>query len=141
MAINKSGSAHWEGSLKEGKGTVSLESGALNDQPYGFNTRFEDKAGTNPEELIAAAHASCFSMAFSMVLGKSDLTANSIDTNAIITLDKDGDGFAVKKSALTCTVSCDGEENTIREAAIGAKENCPISKLLNCEITLDLNIN
>ena len=119
---------------------ASTETGALNKQPYGFNTRFEDKPGTNPEELVAAAHASCFSMAFSMVLGKSDLTPDSIDTTAVITLDKEGEGFAVKKSALTCTVTCHGDEDKIREAANGAKENCPISKLLNCDITLDLTV-
>ena len=141
MAINKSGSAHWEGSLKEGQGTVSTETGVLSDQPYGFNTRFEDGKGTNPEELIAAAHASCFSMALSMVLGQSDLTAESIDTTAVISLEQVDGGFSVTKSALTCAVKCDGDEAVIREAANGAKENCPISKLLNCDITLDLTIN
>lgn len=141
MAIHKSGSAHWEGSLKEGTGTVSLESGAMDAVQYGFNKRFEDKPGTNPEELIAAAHASCFSMAFSMVLGKSDLTPKSIDTKAVVTMDKEGEGFTIQKSALTCTVKCDGDEAKIREAAEGAKKNCPISKLLNCDITLDLTIN
>jgi osmotically inducible protein OsmC len=141
MAINKSGSAHWEGSLKDGKGTVSTESTVLSEAPYGFNNRFEGESGTNPEELIAAAHASCFSMAFSMVLGQSDLTAKSIETKAVVTLDKDGEGFAVQKSALACSVFCDGDEDTIREAADGAKDNCPISKLLNCDITLDLVVN
>ena len=141
MAINKSGSAHWEGSLKEGKGTVSTETGVLSEQPYGFNTRFEDGKGTNPEELIAASHASCFSMALSMVLGQSDLTAKSIETKAVVTLEQKDGGFAVTKSALTCSVFCDGDEDAIREAANGAKENCPISKLLNCDITLDLTVN
>ena len=141
MAIEKYGKAHWTGSLKDGKGTVSTESGVLREQPYGFNTRFEGDKGTNPEELIAAAHASCFSMAFSMVLGKSDLTPKSIETKCVISMDKEGEGFAVQSSALTCSVFCDGEEDTIRDAAKGAKENCPISKLLNCDITLDLQIN
>ena len=137
----KHGSAHWEGTLQEGKGTVSLESGALSQQPYGFNTRFEDEPGTNPEELVAGAHASCFSMAFSMILGQSDLTPSAIDTKATVSLDKQGDGFAVTKSHLDVTVSVPGAEDAaIREAAEKAKAGCPISKLLNCEIEMDLKI-
>lgn len=141
MTINKFGTAHWEGNLKEGKGTVSLESGAMSNNPYGFNTRFEGAAGTNPEELIAASHAACFSMAYSLVLEGAGLKADAIDTKAVITLEKLESGFAVTKSALTCTVKCDGDEAAIREAADGAKQNCPISKLLNCDITLDLTIS
>ena len=90
--MNKFASAHWEGDIKKGKGTISTQSGALKEQPYGFNTRFEDEPGTNPEELIGAAHAGCFSMAFSLELGNAGYTADSIDTKAKVTLDKDGDG-------------------------------------------------
>ncbi|MGE4313796.1 MAG: OsmC family protein [Pseudobdellovibrionaceae bacterium] len=141
MAIQKSGSAHWEGTLKEGKGTVSTESGVLNAQPYGFNIRFGDDKGTNPEELIAAAHASCFSMALSNILGEYDLTAKAIDTKATVTLEKNDGGFAVTKSHLAVNLSVPGADNaTLEEAAGKAKAGCPISKLLNAEITMDLNI-
>jgi len=136
--INKHASAHWTGSLKEGKGTVSMESGALTDQPYGFNTRFEDKAGTNPEEMIAAAHASCYSMALSMILGQSDMTADSIDTKCTVTLEKQDEGFAVTKSHLVLDLKVSGaSESDMKEAAEKAKAGCPISKLLDCDITLD----
>ena len=138
MTINKHASAHWAGSLKEGKGTVSMESGALKDNPYGFNTRFEDQAGTNPEEMIAASHASCYSMALSMILGMSDMTADSINTKCTITLEKLDDGFAVTKSHLELKLKVAGaSESDMKEAAEKAKAGCPISKLLNCDITLD----
>ena len=137
----KHGSAHWEGSLKEGKGTVSMESGAVTDQPYGFNTRFEDKPGTNPEEMVAAAHAACFSMALSMVLGQSDLTPDAIDTKATVTLDKVGEGFEVTKSHLDVRISVPGADKAaVMEAAEKAKANCPISKLLTAEITMDATV-
>ena len=142
MAIKKRGSAHWEGTLKEGTGTVSTGSGAIQSNPYGFNTRFEDKPGTNPEELIAAAHASCFSMAFSMVLGQSDLTPSAIDTTATVSLEEKDGGFAVTASHLDVTASVPGaDEAAIREAAETAKANCPISKLLKAEITMDLTVS
>ncbi|WP_339109429.1 OsmC family protein [Thioclava sp. GXIMD4216] len=139
--IVKRGSAHWDGSIKEGKGTVSTQSKALDGQPYGFNTRFEDKPGTNPEELIAAAHAACFSMALSGQLTGAGITDAAIDTTAKISMEKDGDGFSVTSSALSCTVTASGEAETIRKAAETAKANCPISKLLDCEISLDLTVN
>ncbi|WP_281858284.1 OsmC family protein [Litoreibacter halocynthiae] len=140
MSVNK-GSAKWSGTLKEGKGHVSTKSGALNDQPYGFNTRFEDAPGTNPEELIGAAHASCFSMALSMVLGEHDLTADSIETSADITLEQKAGGFTVTKSHLTVKASIpDATKEAFMEAATGAKENCPISKLLDCDITMDAKL-
>jgi osmotically inducible protein OsmC len=104
MTIHKKGQAHWEGDIKRGKGTVSTESGALKEQPYGFNTRFEGAAGTNPEELIGAAHAACFSMALSLMLGEEGYTAESIDTTADVSLDKTDGGFAITKIALTSTV-------------------------------------
>lgn len=97
MAIHKKGQAHWEGDLKSGKGTVSTESGALSQQPYGFNTRFEGVKGTNPEELIGAAHAACFSMALSLMLSEAGYTATAIDTVAVVTLDKSGGGFAITR--------------------------------------------
>ncbi len=95
LAIHKKGLAHWEGDLKHGKGTVSTESGALSQQPYGFNTRFEGVKGTNPEELIGAAHAACFSMALSLMLSEEGYTATSIDTTAVVTLNKTDGGFAI----------------------------------------------
>ncbi|MGB3556118.1 MAG: OsmC family protein [Jannaschia sp.] len=137
----KHGSAHWEGGLKDGRGTVSVESGALDAQPYGFATRFEDKAGTNPEELVAAAHASCFSMALSMILGQSDLTASAVDTKATVSLEEKDGGFAVTKSHLDVTVSVPGaSEDDVRAACDTAKANCPISKLLTAEITMDVTV-
>ena len=140
MAIKKRGSAHWEGTLKEGTGRVKSSSGAL-DSPYGFGNRFGDEPGTNPEELIAASHAACFSMAFSMVLGQSDLTPSAIDTQATVTLEEKDGGFAVTKSHLDVTATVPGAgEDQVREAAEGAKANCPISKLLNAEITMDLKV-
>ncbi|WBU61753.1 OsmC family protein [Paracoccus albus] len=139
--ITKTGSAKWQGGIKDGKGEVSTESGALSSQPYGFNTRFEGQAGTNPEELIGAAHAACFSMALSKALGDAGVTDVTIETTSAISLDKEGEGFAVKKAALTSTVTGNGDKSAIESAANGAKENCPISKLLNTEITLDLTIS
>ena len=138
--INKHATAHWEGPIKAGKGTISTQSGALDGQPYGFNTRFEGAPGSNPEELIGAAHAACFSMALSLELESAGVSDVVIDTKAEISLDKDGAGFAVTKSALTTTVQGKGDAAAIRKAAESAKAGCPISKLLNCEITLDLSI-
>lgn len=105
MTIHKKGQAHWEGDIKRGKGTVSTESGVLNQQPYGFNTRFEGAQGTNPEELIGAAHAACFSMALSLMLGEAGFTPTSIDTTADVSLDKVEAGFAITKIALQSKVA------------------------------------
>lgn len=139
--IEKAGSATWTGSLQDGKGTVSTESTALKEQPYGFNTRFEGAPGTNPEELIGAAHASCFSMALSMILGESDLTPDEIKTTAKIHLDKQDGGFAVVKSHLTVAAKVPGaSKDEFMKAAETAKENCPISKLLDCEITMSADL-
>ena len=138
MIVEKSGSATWEGSIKEGKGTVSLESGAMKSNPFGFNTRFEGQPGTNPEELIAGAHASCFSMALSKVLGDKDMIPDSIETKATVTLVQKDGGFEVTKSHLELSLKVSGaSEDDMKNAAEGAKANCPISKLLNAEITLD----
>ncbi|WP_271438222.1 OsmC family protein [Pontixanthobacter luteolus] len=136
MTVNTA-SAKYEGLGKDGKGHVATKSGAL-DAPYGFNTRFEDDPGTNPEEMIAAAHASCFTMATSFALAKAGHEQGTLDTTCDVTLEKDGDGFTVTKSALKLSANVSGiSQSEFEEIAAGAKENCPISKLLNCEITLE----
>ena len=139
--MNKFASAHWEGDIKKGKGTIFTQSGALKEQPYGFNTRFEDEPGTNPEELIGAAHAGCFSMAFSLELGNAGYTADSIDTKAKVTLDKDGDGFSITKIHLDMNARIPGiDAAEFQKIANGAKEGCPVSKVLTAEITLDAKL-
>ena len=141
MTVN-TGSARYEGLGKDGKGHVSTGSGALDDQPYGFNTRFEDAPGTNPEELVAAAHASCFTMATSFGLAKAGHEDGQLDTECAVTLEKDGDGFTVTKSALTLRAQVPGiSEDDFEKVASEAKANCPMSKLLDCEITLDWELN
>ncbi|GFE65821.1 OsmC family protein [Litoreibacter roseus] len=141
MTVN-TGSAIWRGGLKDGKGNISAKSGVLENVPYGFAKRFEGEAGTNPEELIGAAHASCFSMALSMVLGEHNLTADEIKTSADVTLEQVDGGFAVTKSHLTVTARIPGaSEDAFAEAAKTAKENCPISKLLNADITMDASLD
>ncbi|TRD23102.1 OsmC family protein [Palleronia caenipelagi] len=136
------GSAHWEGDLQTGKGTVSTETGVLKDQPYNFKARFEDGAETTPEELIAAAHASCFSMALSMILGEHGLTADSIDTKASAKLQQVEGGFAITTIHLDVTASIPGADaETFATAANAAKEGCPISKVLaGAEITMDARL-
>ncbi|ASK35891.1 OsmC family protein [Alloalcanivorax mobilis] len=139
--MNKFASAHWEGDIKKGKGTISTHSGALKEQPYGFNTRFEDEPGTNPEELIGAAHAGCFSMALSLELGNAGFTAKSIDTKAKVTLEKDGDGFAITKIHLDLKASVPGiDDKQFQDIANGAKKGCPVSKVLNADISLDAEL-
>jgi osmotically inducible protein OsmC len=141
MAIKKSGSAKWSGNLKTGKGFVSTQTGVLADQPYGFNTRFEDGKGTNPEELIGAAHASCFSMALSMVLEGHDLVADSIETRATVYLEQKDGGFHIPKVHLDVTATIpNATEDQFAQAAKTAKENCPISKLLTADITMDARL-
>jgi len=138
MKITKTGSARYEGLGKGGKGHVSTGSGALDDQPYGFNTRFEGETGTNPEELIAAAHASCFTMALSFALAKAGHEEGTLETQAKVTLEKEGEGFTVTRSDLSLTgkVAGIGREEFER-LANEAKANCPISKLLKAEISLE----
>ena len=139
--MKNSATANWQGDLKTGQGTVSTNSDALNDVPYDFKTRFEGAEGTNPEELIAAAHAGCFSMALSMILGEHDMTADSIDTKATVTLEEVDGGFAVKSSHLDVTASIRGaSEEDFMKSANAAKDGCPISKLLNAEITMDAKL-
>ncbi|TCW00116.1 OsmC family protein [Biostraticola tofi] len=137
MTIHKKGQAHWEGDIKQGKGTISTESGALKEQPYGFNTRFEGQAGTNPEELIGAAHAACFSMALSLMLGEAGHPPESIDTVATVALDKADGGFAITGIALDSKVKLPGiDKDTFDGIIQQAKAGCPVSKLFNAEITL-----
>ena len=141
MAIKKTGSAKWSGDLKTGKGHVSTQTGVLDNQAYGFNTRFESGAGTNPEELIGAAHASCFSMALSMVLGGHDLVADSIETTATVYLEQSDGGFSIPKIHLDVTAKIpNATEEQFAEAAQTAKESCPISKLMTAEITMDAKL-
>ncbi|MGX5217382.1 OsmC family protein [Pseudomonas segetis] len=139
--MKKTASAHWQGSIKQGKGTISTESGVLSKSPYGFNTRFENEPGTNPEELIGAAHAGCFSMALSLQLGEAGMTAESIDTKAEVTLDKDGDGFSITAVHLTLHAKVPGADRAAFEKAVqNAKTGCPVSKVLNATITLEATL-
>lgn len=139
--MKKTASAVWQGDLKSGKGTISTESGALKDNPYGFNTRFEGAPGTNPEELIGAAHAGCFSMALSMMLGQAGLTAERINTTAEVTLDKDDKGFSITAIALTLKAKVPGTDNErFQQIANQAKEGCPVSRVLNAQISLNATL-
>jgi len=134
-------SAVWNGNLKEGKGVISTESGVLKDTQYSFSTRFESGTGTNPEELIAAAHAGCFSMALSAQLAGAGFTAESIETSAVITFEKTEPGFTLTKSALTTVAKVPGvDQATFDKLAADAKAGCPISRVLNTEITLDIKL-
>jgi lipoyl-dependent peroxiredoxin len=136
--ITRTASARYQGMGKEGQGWVSTQSGVLKDQKYGFNTRFEDGPGTNPEELIAAAHASCFTMALSFALAKEGITDGTLETEARVKLDKDGEGFKVSRSDLTLSANVALDDARLRELAEDAKKNCPISKLLNAEMSLEV---
>ena len=139
--MKRTASAHWTGGLKDGKGSVSTQSGVLNNTQYSFSTRFEDGIGTNPEELIAAAHAGCFSMALSAQLGNAGMTAQSIDTTATVTLEKLESGFAITTVHLQVRVKIPGGDKAkFEQAAKNAKEGCPISKLLNAKITMDAQL-
>jgi len=136
--ITRTATARYQGMGKNGQGWVSTQSGVLKDQKYGFNTRFEDSPGTNPEELIAAAHASCFTMALSFALAKEGITDGTLETEARVKLDKDGDGFKVSRSDLTLSADVALDDARLRELAEDAKKNCPISKLLNAEMNLEI---
>lgn len=141
MTIRKKGSAVWKGSLKDGGGTISTETGVLREAPYGFKARFEGGKGTNPEELIGAAHAGCFSMALSLILGEAGLTAEQIETQAEISLEKQAEGFAITASHLTVRAKIPGaSEAKFQELAGKAKAGCPVSKLLNAKITMDAKL-
>jgi lipoyl-dependent peroxiredoxin len=135
------GTAKWQGGLKDGKGALSTKSGALKDYPYGFASRFEGKPGSNPEELIGAAHAGCFTMALSLILGEAGFTAQEMNTTAEITLAKQGDGFAITKSHLTLRAKIPGlDAAKFKELTGMAEKGCPVSKVLKAEITLDAEL-
>ena len=139
--MKRNASAVWNGGIKDGKGTISTDSGVLAAAQYSFSTRFEDGIGTNPEELIAAAHAGCFSMALSGQLGQAGLTADSIHTTAAVSLEKTDSGFAITKIHLDVTAKVPGADSAAFEAAANnAKAGCPVSKLLKAEITMDARL-
>lgn len=139
--MKKKASAVWQGSIKEGGGTISTETGVLRDAPYGFKARFEQGPGTNPEELIGAAHAGCFSMALSLMLGEAGFTPERIETQAEITLEKQDDGFAITASHLILKAKVPGIDAAQFETiAAKAKAGCPVSKLLNAKISLQATL-
>ncbi|HET9679997.1 MAG TPA: OsmC family protein [Gammaproteobacteria bacterium] len=139
--MQRKASATWQGGLKDGKGTISADSGVLSNTPYSFSTRFEQGKGTNPEELIAAAHAGCFSMAFSLILGESDITPERIDTTATVSIEPDDGGFSITKVHLDLKAKIPGiDQAAFDKATNAAKAGCPVSKVLNAEITLDAKL-
>ncbi|WP_283710274.1 OsmC family protein [Pseudoalteromonas prydzensis] len=142
MTIKKSALSHWSGNIKSGKGHINTESGALTNQPFGFNTRFDGKQGTNPEELIAAAHSACFSMALSLALTEADYVADDITTSAVVSLDEVDDGFAVSHIALHVEAKIASiSESEFNKLCEQTKQGCPISKLMNAEISLSTALN
>ena len=139
--MQRNASAHWTGGLKDGKGTLTAPGGVLKDTPYSFHTRFESQPGTNPEELIAAAHAGCFTMALSAQLGNAGMTAQALDTTATVTLDKTDAGFTITAVHLQVKARIPGaDKSKFDEAAANAKQGCPISRLLNAKITMDAQL-
>lgn len=139
--MKRKASAHWQGGLKQGKGTISTESGALKDAQYSFGTRFEQGVGTNPEELIAAAHSGCFSMALSAQLEGAGLKPESIKTTATVTLTKNDDGFSIAAVHLDVNAKVPGADaQTFQAIAQKAKTGCPVSKVLRAEITMDAKL-
>jgi osmotically inducible protein OsmC len=139
--MQRTASAQWKGGLKDGKGTISSASGVLSNTQYSFSTRFESGAGTNPEELIAAAHAGCFSMALSAELGKANITPQSVDTKCTLTFEKTDKGFAVTESHLDVKARIPGGNRAaFDKAAADAKAGCPISRLLNTKITMNATL-
>ncbi len=138
MTIKRNGSAEWTGGIKDGKGSISTASGALKDYPYGFASRFEGVAGSNPEELIAAAHASCFTMALSLMLGQAGFTADHLATTATVSLDQVDGGYAITASHLALTATIPGiDQPTFDDIVAKAKAGCPVSKLMKAEITIE----
>jgi lipoyl-dependent peroxiredoxin len=141
MKINRSASAAWSGGLRDGKGSISTESGALSAYPYGFAARFEGKKGTNPEELLGAAHAGCFTMALSLILGEAKFTAEQMDTTAKVTLEQIDGGFSITAVHLTLKAKIAGiDQATFEELTGKAKAGCPLSKVLKANITLDASL-
>jgi osmotically inducible protein OsmC len=140
MAVRKA-RAVWRGSGKEGTGELTADSGVLSSTPYSFRTRFENEKGTNPEELIAAAHAGCFTMALAFQLQSAGLTATELATEAAVSLVQEGQGFKISKSALTLRAQIPGiDQAKFEELARAAEKGCPVSKVLNAEITLDASL-
>ena len=139
--MKRNASAAWQGGLVHGKGHLTTNSGVLSDTPYSFNTRFEEGSGTNPEELIAAAHAGCFSMALSMMLTESNIKPENINTTATVSLEKDDKGFSITESHLEVMVHASGaDEKTFREIVEKAKEGCPVSRALSMKITMNAKL-
>ncbi|MBU2358205.1 MAG: OsmC family peroxiredoxin [Alphaproteobacteria bacterium] len=139
--IKKHGTANWQGTLKDGIGKVSTQTKALRDHPYGFKARFEDGSGTNPEELVGAAHAACFAMAMSLNLGEKGYTADNIDSKSTVHLEEVDGGFAVTKAHIEVTATIPGiSEDEFMDVARATEKGCPISKLLNAEITMDAKL-
>jgi osmotically inducible protein OsmC len=139
--MKRKASAQWSGGLKDGKGTISSESGVLSDTQYSFSTRFENGKGTNPEELIAAAHAGCFTMALSAQLEGAGIKADNLQTTATVTLDKTGDGFSITAIHLDVVAKIPGSpQQAFDTAAANAKAGCPVSKVLNAKITMDARL-
>jgi len=141
IKINRSASAAWQGGLKDGKGAISTESGALNAYPYGFASRFEGQRGSNPEELIGAAHAACFTMALSLILGENKLRADQMDTATEVTLEQVEGGFAITAVHLTLKAKIPGTDQATFEKLAGkAKAGCPVSKLFKADISLEATL-
>jgi osmotically inducible protein OsmC len=141
MKINRTASAQWKGPLKDGRGTISTQSGALDAYPYGFASRFEGTKGTNPEELIGAAHAGCFTMALSLMLGEAGFTADEMNTTAQVTLEQDSGGFSITNVALTLRAKIPNiDDAKFQEITAKAKAGCPVSKLLKANVTLDAKL-
>jgi osmotically inducible protein OsmC len=141
VTIKRHGSAAWQGGIKDGRGTISTESGALSAYPYGFASRFEGQKGSNPEELIGAAHAACFTMALSLILGEAKLTAEQMDTSAEVTLQQVEGGFSITAVHLTLKAKVPGtDQAAFEELAAKAKAGCPVSKLFKADITLDATL-
>jgi osmotically inducible protein OsmC len=137
MKITRTATAHYEGTGKDGQGWISSQSGVLDHQRYGFGTRFGGEPGTNPEELIAAAHAGCFTMALSFALAKEGVTEGTLETQAHVTIEQEGEGFRITRSDLELTADVPGlEEARVQQLAEGAKANCPVSRLINAEMSL-----
>lgn len=134
--------AVWRGTGRDGNGDLTTASGVLSATPYSFKTRFEDTPGTNPEELLAAAHAGCFTMALAFQLQAAGFTATELETTAAVSLDPDGDGFKISKSALTLKATiADIDQAKFEELTAAAEKGCPLSKVINAEITLDATLN
>ncbi|HEX5237555.1 MAG TPA: OsmC family protein [Sphingomicrobium sp.] len=141
-AITRTATARYDGTGKDGKGQLSTQSGVLKDTPYGFHTRFEDGPGTNPEELIAAAHAGCFTMALSFALAKQGITDARLETTTRTTIEQQGEGFTISRSDLELRADVPGlDEHRLRELAEDAKKNCPVSKLLKAEMDLTVSVS